>query len=307
VSGASAAIAAGYAACPACGSPEVAAARRIPDHEYGIAFEAEYARCGRCGSEYQMPMPASEQLAAWYPPQYHSMQGRGWLGRLRHGVRYRRVRKLLRGDGALLDYGCGDGSFLDFAAEQGESRPLVGFEIAGQARVVERRDARIQLIYGSLDDLLARAPECAVITMNHVIEHLPDPLAVIRQLVGRLRPGGCFEGQTPAAGCLEQRVFGHFWSGYHAPRHTVVFSPTGLREILARAGLAEVRVAGAFNPAGLALSLASLPQGAAPGVLPRSGPRWLVTLAAAAALAPIDLACGAPAVVDFDARKPEPA
>ena len=42
----------------------------------------------------------------------------------------------------------------------------------------------------------------------------------------------CMEGQTPAAGSLEQRVFGSFWSGYHAPRHTVVFSASGLDQFL---------------------------------------------------------------------------
>lgn len=249
-------------------------------------------------------MPPAQQLAEWYPEGYHSMQGRGVLGRMRYAVRYKRLRKFLTRDGALLDYGCGDGSFLDYLVERGEQRQLVGFEIGAECRVTERCSGQVRVVSGGLDDLLAHTPACAVITMNHVIEHLSDPLAVIDPLVERLGEGGYFEGQTPAAGCLEQRVFGHYWSGYHSPRHTVIFSPRGLQELLTRAGLAEVAVAGAFNPAGLALSLASLPQGASPGVLPRSGVRWLTTLAVASSLAPIDLASGSPAVIDYVARKP---
>ncbi len=250
-------------------------------------------------------MPPAHQLAEWYPDGYHSMQGRGVLGRMRYAVRYKRLRSFLKVDGALLDYGCGDGSFLDYVAERGEQRPLVGFEIGPEKRVVERRNGQIRVIHGELSDLLDCMPVCALITMNHVIEHLTDPLAVIEGLVAGLAAGGYFEGQTPAAGCLEQRVFGHYWSGYHSPRHTVVFSPNGLRALLSRAGLVDGEIAGAFNPAGLALSIASLPHGESPGVLPRSGLRWLATLAAASALTPIDLASGSPAVIDYVARKPE--
>ena len=60
--------------------------------------------------------------------------------------------------------------------------------------------------------------------MNHVIEHLPDPFTTLSRLVARLEPGGWLEGQTPAAQSLEHHVFGQYSSGYHAPRHTVVFS-----------------------------------------------------------------------------------
>jgi 2-polyprenyl-3-methyl-5-hydroxy-6-metoxy-1,4-benzoquinol methylase len=39
--------------------------------------------------------------------------------------------------------------------------------------------------------------------MNHVIEHLPDPSNVVRQLVKRLKPDGAFEGQTPNTNSYE--------------------------------------------------------------------------------------------------------
>ncbi len=248
-------------------------------------------------------MPPTERLASWYPPGYHSMQGRGFLGRLRNGVRLKRLRRFLDGDdGALLDYGCGDGSFLDYAAECGERRQLVGFEIAPEASVTERNGGQILVVRGSVGDLLQQLPTCRVVAMNHVIEHLPEPRAILEPLVERLVPGGWIEGQTPAAGCLEERIFGHYWSGYHSPRHTVVFSPEGLRAFLTRLGLGRVEIEGAFNPAGLALSLASLRHGREAGVLPRSGVRWWASLGLASALAPIDLFSGAPAVVDYSAQ-----
>ncbi|HEY8515484.1 MAG TPA: class I SAM-dependent methyltransferase [Candidatus Binatia bacterium] len=277
----------------------------MPDHEYGLAHRATYVRCSACGSEYQQPMPGPDELASFYPPNYHSMTGGGLLLRMRHDVRARRLARLLTGDGAVLDYGCGDGGFLVHAARKLPGRRWYGYEIASRPERIELAAGAVTLVRGDLDDLLAVLPECRLITMNHVIEHLPQPLATLTRLCERLLPGGVFEGQTPAAGSLEHRLFKTRWSGYHAPRHTIVFSPDGLRRLLERAGLRDVAIEGTFNPAGLALSLASVRHGDAPGVLVRQGFGWLAWLGVAAALSPIDLLSGAPAVVDFAARKPE--
>lgn len=292
------------AECPACGARENDGRRSVPDHEYGLTHRARYTRCRACGSEFQAPMPDLAMLASWYPPSYHSMAGGGRLLEIRHDLRLRRFARLLDGDGALLDYGCGDGSFLVHAARKLSPRPLYGYEIADRAERIVLADGAATILRGSFADLMRELPACRLIAMNHVVEHLPDPLGVVSALAERLLPGGLFEGQTPAAGCLEQRLLGARWSGYHAPRHTVVFSPAGLRRLCERAGLVDVSVRGAFNPAGLALSLGSIAHGDRPGVIPRQGLRWLALLGLGTALAPVDLFCGAPAVVDFAARKP---
>ena len=159
------------------------------------------------------------------------------------------------------------------------------------------------IVKGRPDDLFARLPLCSLITLNHVIEHLPSPQSIVNRLVDRLLPGGAFEGQTPAADSLERRVFGTRWSGYHAPRHTVVFSQSGLRQMLTRTGLREVSTTGAANPAALAVSIGSLAH-SGPGRIRRHGLKWLSLLAVAAILAPVDLLCRKPGVMDFAAFKP---
>lgn len=280
-------------------------ARAVPDHEYGVGFVATYAPCATCRSEVQTPMPAEAELASFYPATYHSMQADGFLVRMRNDVRWKRLSSLLGDDrtGALLDYGCGEGQFLRHVAERCPSIRLFGYEIGPEREVASHADGRVTIVRGTVDDLLGVLPPCRLTTMNHVIEHLPDPVATVSRLVARLEPGGVFEGQTPAAGSLEHRIFGPRWSGYHAPRHTVVFSPQGLRSALERAGLDAPRVAGAFNPAGLALSLASLRHDDRPSVLHRRGASWLAWLGLASGLSLIDRLSGAPAVIDFDARR----
>jgi hypothetical protein len=157
------------------------------------------------------------------------------------------------------------------------------------------------MVTGDHADLLDLLPPCCLVTMNHVIEHVPDPMMIVSSLRDRLTPGGCFEGQTPNSVSLEHHLFGGRWSGYHSPRHTVVFSIAGLRAILERAGLERIEITPAFNPAGIAVSLASATHGQGGGIIRRRGPGWTGLLGLATLLAPFDLLLGPPGIVNFAA------
>jgi SAM-dependent methyltransferase len=288
--------------CPACGAITGGAAAGVCDHEYALEYLARYSQCAECGTLFQVPMPDIEQLAAFYPADYHSMTHAGLLNRIRNDVRIRRLAKLCSGEGPILDYGCGDGAFLVQAAERMPARRFWGFEIADRAETNILADGRVTIVRGALPDLLGLLPSCELITLNHVIEHLPDPLQVVSALSDKLLSGGVFEGQTPASDSLERSVFGRKWSGYHAPRHTVIFSRAGLCHLLERSGLSDPQIQGAFNPAGIAVSLGSLSHKRA-GRIPRAGLKWTALIVLAGALAPFDLLSGKPGIVDFVARK----
>ena len=248
-------------------------------------------------------MPEGSELAGFYPPAYHSMAGQGVAGRLRHGLRSRRLTSVTDDPGPVLDFGCGNGDFLVHLARRLPEREYYGYELGPTNEVLSLAGGAVTVVRGEVSALLERLPPCAVISLHHVVEHLPDPVAVLSQLAERLLPGGFIEGQTPAAGSLEHRVFKDRWSGYHAPRHTVVFSARGLAASLTRAGLVDVEIRRAVNPAAVAVSLASLRRGNDGGHIARRGAPWLGWLAMAAVLAPIDLLSGAPGVVDFRARR----
>ncbi len=73
--------------------------------------------------------------------------------------------------------------------------------------------------------------------------------------------------------------------------------------MLYRTGFADVRVEGTFNPAAIAVSLASAAHGGGGGRIRRAGPRWLALVAVASACAPVDLLSRRPGVVNFSARR----
>jgi SAM-dependent methyltransferase len=288
--------------CLACGSSRLSELRTVPDFEYGVPYRAGYASCENCGTTIQVPMPTPAQLSSFYPAAYHSQTSHGLLHRIRCRMRLRQLLPLPLSEGVVLDYGCGNGSFLAFAADRLPDVRWFGYEVGPRRRVTTLRDGRVTLVEGSLADLLALLPPCRLLSMNHVIEHLPDPGFVLSSLSRKLLPGAVLAGQTPVAGSWEHQVFGPRWSGYHAPRHTVVFSREGLRECLTRQGFRRIRIDPAINPAGLAVSLASAATVDPPRGITRQGLPWLGWLAAGACLVPLDLVLGRPGIMNFRAE-----
>jgi SAM-dependent methyltransferase len=291
------------APCPACGSFERSAFLPVDDFEYRVGYLASYASCSKCQSVYQVPMPTPETLASFYPASYHSMLPRGRLSRLRNRLRLRRLRALIPSNSTVLDYGCGAGTVLLEASEVLPDVRFFGYEIGERRQITNLKHGSVTIIQGSVSDLLDALPPCELITMNHVIEHLPDPFSVVSALFEKLVPGGALEGQTPAAGCWEQRVFKSCWSGYHAPRHTVIFSPAALGMFLKKTGFDRVEIVPAFNPASMAVSLASTAKKKGSGKVERQGIAWLFWLGLATVAAPLDLLSGAPAIMNFLAVK----
>lgn len=205
----------------------------------------------------------------------------------------------------MLDFGCGDGSFLAFAQDHTRGETFLGFEIGAPRDACDPKEEGSFRIHTAPteDDFTLPPSTLDLVTMNHVIEHLARPLETLTNVGAAMKVGAILEGQTPAAASLEQRVFGTRWSGYHSPRHTVVFSPQGLKGLLESTGFENISIKAAFNPASLAISLMSLINPRSGGRIRRGGALWLTALAGALALAPIDLLSGRAAVVNFRATK----
>src|SRR6266545_7731307 len=121
--------------CPACESSEVSKVCRIEDHEYRVRYVANYASCAECQTAYQVPMPDTEGLYSFYPEAYHSRTNSGFLSRVRSGIRVKRIRTLLKKTGVILDYGCGNGAFLQHASRLMPNHSFFGYEISRRPQV----------------------------------------------------------------------------------------------------------------------------------------------------------------------------
>jgi 2-polyprenyl-3-methyl-5-hydroxy-6-metoxy-1,4-benzoquinol methylase len=72
--------------------------------------------------------------------------------------------------------------------------------------------------------------------MNHVIEHVHDPVALMAECARILKPGGSLVIVTPNIESYGHRVFGAFWRGLEPPRHLHIFSLSALTRCAERAG-----------------------------------------------------------------------
>ncbi len=136
----------------------------------------------------------------------------------------------------LLDVGCGAGSLLEAARRAGWEAE--GTEVSRPA-VEHVRGEGFEVFHGELAE--AKYPEghFDVVTASEIIEHVPDPLSMLREIARILRPGGLFWATTPHGRGLSARVLGIKWSTVSPPEHLQLFTLGGVRGLLKEAGFSS--------------------------------------------------------------------
>lgn len=211
--------------CAVCEGPLVTFLSLAQDPQSGEVFSV--LQCTRCGLGHTMPRP--HDMAPYYEIAYFG----GRHGASEKLCMARRIRfvKALASGGRLLDFGCGDGSFLIAAANAGFDVTGVDIEIA-HARtkgleVVECLDE----VRGSFD----------VITLWHSLEHVPNPINTMRRLVSLLSKNGAVVAGVPNFASLQARCFGARWFHLDVPRHLYHFSHQSLGTLFTEVGLEPVK------------------------------------------------------------------
>jgi SAM-dependent methyltransferase len=157
----------------------------------------------------------------------------------------RMVRRLRRGGGRLLDFGCGTGHLLRRLCEHFEA---YGYDASAEARTVCRLTAPDAVILEEWQSLPVDSLD--VVVALHTLEHLPRPRAIMEPLVRRLVPGGIFLFVVPNPGGLGHRLKGRQWFAYRDPTHCSVLSSGEWLTLARRAGLRVrwVRGDGMWDP-----------------------------------------------------------
>jgi SAM-dependent methyltransferase len=224
--------------CPACGGDgwreealrPVAADRR----------RWSYDRCRGCGLLVLRPLPDMAQIAGFYDRSYYgdgSTKLPGWVQSPRRAaIRWRAkgLGRLLPRPAAALDIGCGDGTFLAALAEHGME--ITGNEIEGPALERASHVPGILLLAGPITDHDLPPAHFSLISLWHVLEHLPDPLATLRHCRRALREDGLLLVEVPNAASWQARLFGDRWLHLDPPRHLYQFTPRAMTSLFHRAG-----------------------------------------------------------------------
>lgn len=144
--------------------------------------------------------------------------------------------------GKVLEVGCGSGEFLHRMHKLGWEGTGLDFD--------EKAIEHAKTLYGSSGTFLhsdltgAKFADNSfdAVTMNHVIEHVPDPVELLKEVRRVLKPGGKFVAATPNISSFGHGKFHDCWRGLETPRHLQIFSPEALQQSGRDAGFSDVKV-----------------------------------------------------------------
>ena len=149
----------------------------------------------------------------------------------------RNLERLPAAGARLLDVGCGNGNFLEFASRAGWQ--VRGLDLDPVA-VAAARARGLDVLEGTIDLLDGESACYDRITLSHVLEHVFDPLDLLVRCHRLLKPGGVLWLETPNMQSAGRASFGPYWRGLEPPRHLSLFSRKCLKDIIGKIGFSTV-------------------------------------------------------------------
>lgn len=216
--------------CPACANKRAAS--------HGFKFGFEILACMECRTLYTDHLPAAaegENYDEYYTdanlsvPEFLNQRVEEIVGGFDG---FRRTNR-------LLDIGFGSGYLLKAAAKLGWG--VFGQEVSRPA-VEQARSFGFEVFHGDLVEAEYPDSHFDVVTASEIIEHLPDPGVVLREVARILRPGGLLWATTPFARSLSFRLMKLEWSILSPPEHVQLYSKQGMRRMLEQAGFHDIKL-----------------------------------------------------------------
>lgn len=227
--------------CPICESNQLDVWMQTKD--YFLTQESfDISICKACGFRFTNARPEAERLGAYYKSEEyisHSNAKKGLVNGLYQFVRqltlkqkYQQIATYQKG-GKLLDIGCATGEFLNFSRSMGFE--VCGVEPDADARGFAQKTYNLEV---NEEDFLDKAEDASfdVITMWHVLEHVPNLNERIKQLMRLLKPGGLCVIALPNVNSYDARIYGEYWAALDVPRHLYHFGQKDILNLMEKHG-----------------------------------------------------------------------
>lgn len=249
---------------------------RITDHRYGVTLALR--ECRECSFIFAEAGELSK-LTALYQSLHDPAYGESFEPRLLQMRWLLDAALRLRPDASsMLDIGAAAGLMVAEARARGLD--AVGVEPSERLIEAGRREYGVDLLEGVLPHPELEGRRFDLVFAIDLIEHVADPVDLLRQAAEHLDRDGVLALVTPDVGSLAARLFGRRW-WHRRLAHVGYFNKRSLGLALEKAGLVTVRRSRAkwfFTLDYLAIRLQQyLPIGAVNRALRRSrSGRWLL-------------------------------
>jgi 2-polyprenyl-3-methyl-5-hydroxy-6-metoxy-1,4-benzoquinol methylase len=138
--------------------------------------------------------------------------------------------------GRILDIGAGVGDFLSVCKNDGWQ--TIGIEPSDKAKAIALNKG-VSFVE-NLSELESNSFD--IITMWHVLEHVPDLENQIKELKRLIKPSGTVIIAVPNFKSFDASYYSNFWAAYDVPIHLWHFSKTAIKKLFAKENLELVKV-----------------------------------------------------------------
>ena len=227
--------------CPLCSGKRSHVVRRITVKHPVAGGTYRLRRCHECDLVHLTPRLDDDQLATLYGEEFYFPRESAFgaiaeaVKELIQDARRHVVEKRAR-VGRVLDVGSGDGAFVHHMASHGWDAVGLDFSPAA-SELAARRGLRGRFLMGSLADHDLPSGSFDAVTLWQVLEHIGDPVSMLRRAHDLLRPGGLLIASVPNIEGLSAVLTRERWWGLDVPRHLVHYTPATLRRVVSASGL----------------------------------------------------------------------
>jgi SAM-dependent methyltransferase len=140
---------------------------------------------------------------------------------------------------SLLDFGAGKGQFLAVAKAAGWKG--IGIETASERAAFAREKYHVSVLETFYTKGKIGSGDFDLITLNHVLEHLPHPMGLMNGLLSQnLASQGLVYVEVPRADSWQAKIAGKDWMHWDIPKHLTHWTEEGMEKEFAKIGYRKV-------------------------------------------------------------------
>jgi 2-polyprenyl-3-methyl-5-hydroxy-6-metoxy-1,4-benzoquinol methylase len=222
-------------ACPLCGETKLSS--HLSTKDFFFTQESfSLSICENCKLVFTNPIP--KNLSKYYETTNylsHNTGDNGLIGRLYSFIRNINIKNKYKlvtrfsANGRILDIGCGTGEFLNFFNKRKWN--VTGVEPNSTAREFAKTKYKLDIL--AEESLNSMIPDSFdVISMWHVLEHVPDLNNRIAQVSKLLKKDGTIFIALPNLESPDSKKYGKFWSALDVPRHLYHFTQNSFMKLI---------------------------------------------------------------------------
>lgn len=189
-----------------------------------IPGEFKLYECPECTIQITTPRPNKKIIGKFYPNEYspyNSKDKKNNLYALIRNIIYPNHRKLPKiKPGSLLDVGCSNGEYMEYAQKQGWN--VEGVEFSKFAAEIAQKKG-FHIYHGDLEEINFQK-KYDVVTAWMVIEHLHEPNKTLKKIRNLLNQDGYLLISIPDTSSISRKIFGKYSYDLQLPTHLFHFN-----------------------------------------------------------------------------------